>query len=354
MTVSLYRGCWLKVSEPDNNEKSRVKSKVPKICMVVLIIVSVVVSVVYCMKIIGREKLLANALAPMDDDSDTGQTDEVSADLYVDGIPYKYKENMINILLLGVDKNSNSDNLKHQADVIMLAAVDEQEKSITLISIPRDTMTDIDIYDVNNNYVGQKKSQIALAYSYGSDEATGCELTKASVSRLLYSIPINGYFAGYMDAVPIVNDAVGGVNVALTQDIKNIGKNGDTVTLYGKTALAYLRYRDKEDAVSARKRENNQTIYLKSFVSALKEKCKANPLFINDLLSTIDKYSTTDISTDSAVYLASQAFTNTSINMITVKGDNNTDNALTEYYVDDAELQKMILQIFYKQITKEE
>lgn len=342
------------MNEPDNNKKNQTKSKVPKICMVVLIIVAVVASIVYGMKVHGRKKLIANALAPMTDVGDNGQEDEADADLYVDGIGYKYKDNMINILLLGVDTNSNSDNSKHQADVIMLAAVDDQDKSITLISIPRDTMTDIDIYDVNGNNVGLKKSQIALAYSYGSDEASSCELTKTSVSRLMYGIPINGYFAGYMDAVPIVNDAVGGVSVTLVQDIKNIGKNGDTVTLYGKTALSYLRYRDKEDAVSARKRESNQKIYLEAFISALKEKCKSNPLFINDLLNTINEYSITDISADSAVYLASQAFANTSINMITVEGENNTDNTLTEYYVDDAELQKVILHLFYNQITKED
>lgn len=342
------------MNESENNDKGRAKSKILKVIFVVFIISLVTVSLMCFIRLSGKRKLIANALAPMDDEGDSGQAYEVDADLYVDGIPYKYKDSIINILLLGVDKNLTSEDTKHQADLIMLAAVDEQEKTITLISIPRDAMTDIDIYDVNGDYVGLKKSQIALAYSYGSDEVSSCELTEASVSRLLYGIPINGYFAGYMDGIPIVNDAVGGVDITLAQDIKGIGKNGDLVTLYGKTALSYLRYRDKEDAVSARKRESNQILYLKSFVESVKGKVKENPLFLSELLKEIGKYSTTDISADSAVYLASQAVNDTKIQVVTVAGKNSTDNTLTEYYVDDAELQKMILNTFYVQITKED
>ncbi len=91
--------------------------------------------IIYCMRISGKRKLIANALAPMTEDSDNNQTNEIDADLYVDGIPYKYKDSMINILLLGVDSNTSTDNSKHQADLIMLAAIDEQNKSITLLSI---------------------------------------------------------------------------------------------------------------------------------------------------------------------------------------------------------------------------
>lgn len=342
------------VNEHDVKDKNREKSKVLKIVLVVFIVFCAVVLIIYCMRISGKKKLIANALAPMTEDSDDNQTNEIDADLYVDGIPYKYKDSMINILLLGVDSNTSTDNSKHQADLIMLAAIDEQNKSITLLSIPRDTMTDIDVYDVNGDYVGIKKSQIALAYSYGSDEETSCELTEAGVSKLFYGIPINGYFAGYMDGIPIVNDAVGGVSVDLTQNIKGIGKSGDTVTLYGKSAISYLRYRDKEDSVSARKRESNQLVYLKSFIKSVKDKVKTNPLLINNLLKEIGKYSTTDISADSAVYLASQAVSDTKINIVTVAGKNNTDNALTEYYVDNAKLQNTILETFYEQITKED
>lgn len=337
-----------------DKDKRVVKSKVFKIVLVVLIIILMVVSIIYCMRASGRKKLIANALAPMSNDGDVGAAEEIDADLYVDGVPYKYKDSMVNILLLGIDSNSITDSSKHQADLIMIAAIDEHDKSITLLSIPRDTMTDIDVYDVNGDYVGLKKSQIALAYSYGNDEESSCKITESSVSRLLYGIPINGYFAGYMDGIPIVNDAVGGVSVTLTQDIKGIGKNGDIVTLYGKTSLSYLRYRDKVDSTSARKRENNQLVYLKSFIKSIKEKSTTNPLLINNILKEIGKYSTTDISADSAVYLASQAVSDTTINIVTVAGKNNTDNALTEYYVDDAKLQDTILKIFYEKITKED
>ena len=50
-----------------------------------------------------------------------------------------------------------------------------------------------------------------------------------------------------MDAVPLLNDLVGGVTVKLEDDIPQLGpayRKGESVTLRGKEALRFVRYRD--------------------------------------------------------------------------------------------------------------
>lgn len=54
-----------------------------------------------------------------------------------------------------------------QADCIMLLCMNTEDMTGTLLNISRDSMTDIDIYDISGDFVATEKQQLALQYAYG-------------------------------------------------------------------------------------------------------------------------------------------------------------------------------------------
>lgn len=79
---------------------------------------------------------------------------------------YAYKEEILTFLIMGIDKLSDAEEVTEgtdggQADALFLAVLDPQEKRMKVIGINRNTMTDIDIYDENGEYVSTVKSQLA-------------------------------------------------------------------------------------------------------------------------------------------------------------------------------------------------
>ena len=132
------------------------------------------------------------------------------------GKKYRYNEDIITLLCMGVDQGSESweearsEGENGQADAIFLAVLDQKAHSLKLIGISRDTMTDIATYDRQGNYVGESRNHLALAFSYGTSKQEGAELVKDAVSDLFYHLPIHGYVAIDWDALGKINDSVGG------------------------------------------------------------------------------------------------------------------------------------------------
>lgn len=78
---------------------------------------------------------------------------------------------------------------------------------------------------------------------------TSCQYMVDAVSNLFYGMPINGYVALNMNAVAMINDAVGGVTVTVPEDMTQVDPSfaeGAAVTLTGDQALKFTRYRDTE------------------------------------------------------------------------------------------------------------
>jgi polyisoprenyl-teichoic acid--peptidoglycan teichoic acid transferase len=136
------------------------------------------------------------------------------------------------VLLLGVDEREND---KGRSDSMIVLTVNPEVKSVKMISIPRDTLTDI---------VGHgTRDKINHAYAFG-----GVEMSMDTVENLL-DIPIDYYVQINMEGFEDIVNAVGGVTV---QNDLNFSSGGYTfnegeITLSGKEALAFTRMR-YEDA----------------------------------------------------------------------------------------------------------
>ena len=90
---------------------------------------------------------------------------------------------------------------------------------LSIIAVNRNAMALVDVYDEDGVYMGQYTKQITLQHGYGDGMELSCERSVAAVSRLFYNLPISGYAAINMGAIPALNDAVGGVQVTVLDDV---------------------------------------------------------------------------------------------------------------------------------------
>lgn len=135
------------------------------------------------------------------------------------------------VLLLGVDERDGD---KGRSDTIIVLTVNPILESIKMVSIPRDTYTEI---------IGRGTTdKINHAYAFG-----GVDMAIDTVENFL-DIPIDYYVKVNMEGFEEIVDAVGGVTVvndfAFSYDGYTFAEG--TINLNGKQALAYSRMRKQD------------------------------------------------------------------------------------------------------------
>lgn len=147
-------------------------------------------------------------------------------------------KNSINVLLLGVDQRGED---QGRSDALMVLSLDPADDSMQLISIPRDTRTEI---------IGRgTHDKINHAYAFG-----GTDMAVETVENLL-DIDLDYYVNMNMEALTEMVDAVGGIKVNNKLDWVDTGyyekgfhyKKGP-LELNGDQALGYVRMRKQDPA----------------------------------------------------------------------------------------------------------
>lgn len=332
--------------ESNHKAQNKKSKKLIIILSIILAIILLFVSAFFIFLKIGESNLRGN----IQNNSPSLPTleDEVvpeDADAYYNGEAYNYNKELINILFLGIDRNAPNSSKLHQADVLYLASIDTKNNKVNVISISRNTLVDVDVYGINGNFVGKENQQICLAYTYNSDDKKSSENTANSVSRLLYGIPINGYYTIFMNSIEDIVDSVGGVPVTITEDLTAISssmKPGATVTITGKNALKFLRFRGESNGP----RVARQKAFVSSFVS------KTKSAYFKDLSLPLKMYNklasntVTNVNAASATYLASEAM-NCEFQFLDIEGTYASDGKYETFIPDENQLYHLILNTFY-------
>ena len=147
--------------------------------------------------------------------------------------------NAVNIMIMGID--SRQDDVG-RSDTLMVASVDKDKGTATLLSVPRDTRVSI---------AGHGYDKINHAYAFG-----GHELSKDTVEHLL-GVTMDYYILIDVHAFERIIDAIGGVDINVEKRMFYEDKwdddGGLLIDLYpgeqhmdGKKAIQYVRYRDGE------------------------------------------------------------------------------------------------------------
>ncbi len=279
---------------------------------------------------------------------------------------YEYNENIITLLIMGIDKGKESfepweaeiENIGNgQADALFLAALNTEDNTVKIIGINRNTMTDIYLCDYLDEPIPTFPSQIALQHAYGANSRVGCEYQVKVVQNLFYNLPIHGYAAINVDAVPTINDMVGGVDVDVLEDLTLHDPSlikGNHVHLMGESAYWYIKYRDIHQFASVDMRTQRQAQYLNGFIDAAKQTVREDPLLVFQLYKGLAPQMDTNITATEMAYLASVLpqcrFDEDSFCQI--PGETVMGEKYEEFYPDEDALLTLILDIFYKEVNE--
>ena len=275
------------------------------------------------------------------------------------GKTYKYNQNLSNYLLLGVDKRTPAETRvgkadAGQADALFLLSLNRKTKEMTLISIPRDTMTDVESFDLEGKSLGKSKDHISLSYGYGDGGAESCKLTQEAVSNLFYGLPIQGYLAMNLDGIPELAKSVGGLTVTVPNNSLEYKypefAEGAEVTLTEENIETFVRSRDVDESQSAIYRMERQKAFLDAFSKKAKECYEQNAKFAANLFMAIKPYTVTNISEDRLMKLFQTADEGDGYTEWTVPGEGTQGLSYDEYHVDDDALYTKVMETFYQEV----
>ena len=276
----------------------------------------------------------------------------------VDIISYngkKYKENtsIKSYLFIGVDEREDdfvdeelTPGTAGQADCLILLILNIDTNEANILQINRNAMTELDIYNELSAVDKTVTGPVCLQYAYATGGKRSSIAQRKTVEELLFNISIDGYLTMSLPGIADINDAFGGVDVTMENDYTWIDQSfvqGSTVHLEGEAATRFVQSRDKSVFNSVQDRMDRQTAYVTSFINSLKNmqgESIAGKLsqFIGSTVLTdlkaseLNELINYDYNTDNVLYLPGEM----------VQGEE-----YEEYNVDNTELEKMIVDLFY-------
>lgn len=230
------------------------------------------------------------------------------------------------LLLLGIDQR---DNEPSRSDTIIYSVVRPEDNKVLLLSIPRDSYTEIVGRDV--------KSKINSAYAHGE-----AKMAMDTVENLLGN-KVDFYAAINFNGLKDIVDAVGGVELPIKKNIENKSKAHEKLfveankPIYsGEEALGYVRYREDSDF----NRTMRHRIFLSAFMNrALEVK---NLTKIPDVIQIAGSNFTTNMTSDFIVKFAEALYMKDSTPTISnymLKGDGAMRSGTWYYDLSEDDLQ---------------
>lgn len=211
------------------------------------------------------------------------------------------------LLLLGVDKDEGrvadtehygADEHAYRSDSIMLCRIDPQNVKVTMVSIHRDTMINMDDYGVQ---------KINASYAFGGPAYT------TKIVAEFADVPISHYAEVDLDRFIAIVDQVGGVTVDLPVPVKDPEYTGldlpaGVQTLNGTDAALLCRCRHGYDAYGDgdRYRAANQRMV---FSEIIKKVLASDPATMAATVATMAESVTTDLAVGDILELATQMYT---------------------------------------------
>ena len=247
MSAFLYIWNFLKIAK---RRYLRKKVVIPTIIIIVLL--ALLIPTIYLYNIINDSKDYKSVLAvnkdnkiiqkqedvPNTTDSKNTNVVEPQKTLDVSDVDQIKRPNnsVITILFLGIDRTEERDKTigVSRSDTIAVASINLDTKKVNVLSIPRDTYTFVPVEN--------KKDKINHAYAFGSLKGDAVKASIDAVEKFVKYAKVDYYFTTDMQPVPEIVDKLGGVELDVDFEIKNVLNKGKQL-LDGQKALAYLRYR---------------------------------------------------------------------------------------------------------------
>ena len=265
---------------------------------------------------------------------------------------YPLKDEVKNYLLLGIDTEGSLSEEREpgaagQSDAIYLLTCDIPENRAWIMAIPRDTMTEIKVFLPSGKDNGSSVDHLTLQYAFGDGRHESCKLTREAVSQLLYGLPIDGYLAVNLGAIPTCTDLIGGVDVVVPDDSASAEEpsftKGARVTLDSRNVKKFLRYRDIDVPQSAMNRMERHKVFFRACARKLREEIKKDSTLALKLYEACSSEVVTDISVGSLQIIAGMDLEES---IICIPGVEKEGDGYDEFNVEESALQEMLCRLF--------
>ena len=263
--------------------------------------------------------------AQTEDDPYAGEDESLT---YYNGGWYARRD-VETVLVMGVDKyaaqtSGDNYNQQQQADFLLLLVVDRTAGVCRVLPLNRDTMTEITALGLAGEQVGTFNGQLALSH----------------------------VMAFTMDAVPVINDAVGGVTVLVEDDFSAVTDQlpmGQEVTLHGDLALTFVQSRgDMGGEKTNINRMSRQAAYLRGLYTRLQSAAQDEG-FLTQLLLELSSYLTTDCTANQLNDLYRTVSQDRLEVLDPPAGETEVgDEGYMEFHVDEAALRQTVIDLFYE------
>ncbi len=271
-----------------------------------------------------------------------------------DGVEYFPRQDITVVMVLGIDEagpvvSSNHYKNGGAADSVMLLIFDETNENCTVLCLNRDTMVDMDVLGLNGEYAGTTYGQLALAHTYGTGLEDSCENMRNTLENFLPGLSVDYYVSMNMDAIPILNDAVGGVTVTVTDDFSKVNPSitmGE-ITLKGDQVLDFVRTRKDVGDQKNVTRMQRQREYIESFLGALYQKGNSDAKFAMDTYNAVAPYIVTDCSANVLSSMLERYAQYEIAEVLSPEGVNSIVDGYYQFCADEEKLDALILDVFY-------
>lgn len=271
------------------------------------------------------------------------------------GVEYFPRQDITVVMVLGIDQfgpvqSSGSHKNSGSADMVMLLIFDEKDKECSVLHLNRDTMMDMPVVGVFDEEAGTYYGQLALAHTYGSGMEDSSENVKKALEGFLPGATIDYYVTMRMDAIPIFNDAVGGVTVTVVDDFSEINPSitkGELI-LRGNQVIDFVRTRKGVGDQKNTTRMERQKEYISGFLDALHQKENESINFFASIYDEVAPYIVTDCSAETLNGMINQYADYSIKEVITPAGESLVLDGYYEFHADEEALDELLVEVFYR------
>ena len=219
-------------------------------------------------------------------------------------------------------------------------------------------MTEVVLLQTDGSDGASAVLQLCTAHWYGGNRKASCKNTVKAVSDLFGGLPIDDYYELNMTGIPVINHAVGGVEVTIEDDFSQSDPSlvmGESITLSDEQAYHYLHDRMNVGDGENTSRMRRQQAYMKGLLEKIRAMQQTDDQFVIDLLQDLNEYSVSsmDLNQMGGVIRKIQGYQYDG--SYTIDGETVLGQALgdgldhTEFYMDETDQLEKLTQIYHLQ-----
>lgn len=340
-------------------------SRRPKAMLAVFTILVILILIITLGSIFQKKYQKKYAVTAQENEEASSNTEDLSEpestiELYLGDTGYATNHEIETYLFMGTDASGNPEGSGDEyhgamADFLLLAVVDHTAENYGFLQLNRDTMTEVTLLQPDGSGYASAELQLCTAHWYGGDAKSSCENTVEAVSCLLGELPIDGYYALDMQAIPRINHDVGGVEVMIEDDFTISDPTlirGTTVRLNDEQAYHYIHDRVNVGDGENTSRMRRQKTYMDAMFIKMRELQSEDQQFILRMLQSLKEDSVTDMDLNQLAGTIQRVNQYRSTGVHQIKGTTRLGQALgdgldhTEFYPDENSVREQMVQLY--------